>query len=282
MKYTINDFLRDYPDDSACLDEIFHSAYGDLQSCPGCGVVDPKYYRVKKRKSYACMDCGHQIYPLAGTIFHRSHVSLKLWFYAIYLFSTSKHGVSAMELQRQLGVTYKTAWRMARQVRLLMHQEALILQGEVEADEAYIGGRRRMSNRWSNKVPLLGAVERHGKVKVRVSDVASTPRVTAFIAESVARGSILHTDESPLYIRSSKVYERRAVKHGRFEFVRGENYTNTIEGFWGLLKPALVSTHRSVSKRHLQLYVDERVWHYNHRQQPAYALLLEAAGKRLR
>jgi transposase-like protein len=282
VKYTIADFLRDYPSDDVCLDEIFQNSYGDVPYCSGCGVVDPKYHRVHKRKSYACQDCGYQIYPLAGTIFHKSRTPLRLWFYAIYQFSVSKNGISAKELERQLGVTYKCAWRMARQIRLLMKQEAMLLQGVVEADEAYIGGRRRSSNRWSNKAPLLGAVERGGKVRVAVTNTATTVNVNAFLAASVVVGSTLQTDESHLYHQAEKTYTRKAVNHGAHNYVDGDNYTNTIEGFWGLLKPALVGTHRSVSKKYLQLYVNERVWHYNHRQQPVYALLVAEASKQLR
>lgn len=250
--------------------------------CPQCGIVQPQYYRVKKRKCYACMDCGHHIYPLTGTIFGKTHVPLRLWFYAIYLFSTSKHGYAAKELQRQLGVTYKTAWRMCKQIRLLMRQEALLLRGEVEADEAYIGGRRRSSNRFSNKVPLLGVVERRGKVLVVVTDHASASTAMPFLRASVQAGSILHTDESSIYSRAHREFDHHKVSHSAHEYVRDDDYTNTIEGVWGLLKPGLTGTHRSVSKKYLQSYVNERVWHYNHRKELTSPLLLAAALKRLK
>ena len=200
----------------------------------------------------------------------------------MYLFSVSKNGVSSRELWRTLGVTYKTAWRIAKQLRTGLKQERVQLFGVVEADEAYIGGRRRSSSRFANKVPLLGAVERKGRLRVQAVDTASSKRVTDFLYDNVAPRTTLHTDESNLYKRSSKVYDRISVKHGRFEFVRGDAYTNTIEGFWGLFKPYLAGTHRSVSRQHLQTYVDEAVWKYNHRGQVnLFPALLQAVARRL-
>lgn len=278
--YTLTQFLQDYPNDDVCLDRILRDkrpAY-----CSRCGIVEPKLYRVRGRKCYVCQDCGHHFYPLVGTIFHRSTTPLTIWFYAIYLFSVSKNGVSSLELQRQLGVTRKTAWRIGKQIRMLMTQDSLLLVGIVEADEAYIGGRRSLRNRWRNKTAVLGAVERGGRVHARITDVASASRVTDFLASTVKAGAILQTDESPLYIRAEKLYTRKTVIHSRYEFVRGGDYTNTIEGFWGLLKPSLLGTHRSVSKRYLQLYVNEFVWRYNHRGQQMLPLLLEAASRRAR
>jgi len=118
MKYTITQFNKDFPDDDACLERMFKQRFGDLKYCPKCGA-ETSFYKISDRKCYSCQHCGNHIYPLAGTIFHKSPTSLKLWLYAIFLFSASKNGVSAKELQRQLGVTYKTAWRMARQIREL-------------------------------------------------------------------------------------------------------------------------------------------------------------------
>jgi transposase len=284
VKYTITQFLQDYPNEDACLDELFRNAYGEMPFCPKCGVVSPKYHKVKKRKSYACQDCGNQIYPLAGTIFAYSKTSLVLWFYALYLFSTSRNGVAARELQRQLGVTYKTAWRMARQIRLLMGQDTEKLSGIVEADEAYIGGRRRSSNRYSNKTPLLGVVERKGRVRVVATDHASASTAIPFLRGNVEQGATLNTDESRIYSRAKRYFEHDTVQHGTYEFVRDDTYTNSIEGFWGLLKPSLTGTHRAVSKAYLQQYVNEHAWRYNHRKsdQSLYRLLIEEAGKPLR
>lgn len=120
-KFTIKDFNTQYPNDEACLDEIFTARYGANPLCPSCKIKS-KFHRANKRKCYYCQQCGCHLYPLAGTIFHKSSTSLKNWFFALYLFSNSKNGVSAKELERQLGVTYKCAWRIAKQLRLLFSQ----------------------------------------------------------------------------------------------------------------------------------------------------------------
>src|SRR3990167_6120201 len=118
MKYTIKEFRKDFPDDNACLNYIFNKRYGKGFVCPSCSKMG--FYRVKGRKCYACAWCGYQIHPIAGTIFHKSSTPLTLWFHALFLFSTSRNGVAAKELERQLGVTYKTAWRIAKHIRQLM------------------------------------------------------------------------------------------------------------------------------------------------------------------
>lgn len=126
MRYTVKQFHKDFPSDDVCIDTIFKERYGDVATCPKCGVVGTKFYRVTGRKCYACMHCGYQLHPLAQTIFHKSSTPLTDWFYAMYLFSVSKNGVAANELKRHLGVTYKTAHRMARQIRSLMSQDGAI------------------------------------------------------------------------------------------------------------------------------------------------------------
>ena len=154
-RYTIDTFHLEFPDDDTCLDYMFNLAYGNLPACPQCGVVEPRYYRVRNRKCYACNDCGYQISPLANTIFHKSETPLTKWFYAIYLFSVGKNGVSAKEIERHLGVTYKTAWRMAKQIRLMMQQGGSPLSGVVEADETYVGGKTRRDKMYDNKTAVV-------------------------------------------------------------------------------------------------------------------------------
>lgn len=279
MRYTFKDFREEYPDDDACLDALFRMRFGKLACCPFCGVVKAEFIRVKGRKCYSCVHCRSQLFPMAGTIFQKSTTSLWSWFYAIYLFSVSRNGVAANELERQLGICHETAWRMANRIRSAMSQGDTQLFGVVEADEAFIGGRRRSSNRYSNKTPLLGVVERKGRARVVVTDHASATTAIPFLKANVAKGTILHTDESGIYNRAHQTFEHHKVKHSDHEYVRGDDYTNTIEGFWGLFKPSLNGTHRSVSKKWLQLYVNEAVWKYNHRGQPLYPLLIEAVAQ---
>ncbi|MDD5291395.1 MAG: IS1595 family transposase [Patescibacteria group bacterium] len=119
LDYAIKDFNKEYTDEDACLDEIFQQRFGNLKVCPRCGKKT-KFHKVSNRKCYACQYCSYQLHPLAGTIFNKSSTPLKLWFLAIFLMSHKKNGVSAKELQRHLGVTYKTAWRMAKEIKHLM------------------------------------------------------------------------------------------------------------------------------------------------------------------
>jgi len=130
---TIKDFNRVYPDDSSCLDRIYSIRYCHLKVCIKC-KKETNFYRVKKRKCYACQYCGYQISPLAGTIFHKSSTSLKKWFYSIYLFSTSNGSLSAKEIQRQIGVTYKCAWRISKKIKLLYKENKKLLSDIMEID----------------------------------------------------------------------------------------------------------------------------------------------------
>lgn len=161
MKYTATDFHKNFRDEDDCLELVFNNRYGNTTHCPSC-TKKTTFYRVRDRKCYSCQFCGYQLHPLAGTIFHKSPTPLKLWFYAIFLFSASKNGVSAKELQRLLGVTYKTAWRMAKQIRLLMRDDGDKLDGTVEVDETYIEGYQRGGVSGKGKVPSLGIVKRVG------------------------------------------------------------------------------------------------------------------------
>src|SRR5437867_4351046 len=141
--YTVMDFVRDYPDDATCLDYLWrrmHSPDGSTAKCPKCGRVR-RFHRVASRPSYSCDTCGHHVHPTAGTIFHKSSTSLHLWFHAIFLMAQTRCGISAKQLERELGVTYKTAWRMFKQIRSMLEQDGQPFSGTVEADEAYMGGR---------------------------------------------------------------------------------------------------------------------------------------------
>ena len=283
MKYTIAQFNKDYPTDDACLAEVFANRYGKLTICPGCGVNDTKFYRVKKRKCYACMHCGHQLHPLAGTIFHKSETPLKSWFFAIYLFSNSKNGVSAKELERHLGVTYKTAWRIAKQIRLLMaDDDSARLSGTVEVDETYIGGVRRGKTGMGaarEKGGVMGMVERKGRVKTRIIKSQTSQELLPHIQDTIEVGATVMTDQLKVYTTVAYMgYKHWSVNHSKM-FGYGTVHTNTIEGFWGQLKRSLEGTYHSVSKKYLQNYVDEFAYRYNHRGATIYPLLVEAAAK---
>jgi transposase len=161
--YSFQHFLQEYPNDDVCLDKIFNNYYGELKACPNCAVIGSKFYRLKGRKAYSCEFCRYQIHPLSGTIFHKSDTTLTKWLYAIYLLSVSKNGVSALELQRHLNVTYKTAWRIGKKIRELMIQNQDKLSGIIEIDETYIGGKypaSKSGTKFTNKTSIVGMTER--------------------------------------------------------------------------------------------------------------------------
>ncbi|HEU4966363.1 MAG TPA: IS1595 family transposase, partial [Candidatus Saccharimonadales bacterium] len=219
-RYTIDTFHQHFPDDAACLDYLFKKQYNDLAACPKCGVANPRYYRVNNRKCYACNDCGYQISPTAGTIFDHSPTPLTKWFYAMYLFGVGKNGVSAKELERHLGVTYKCAWRMAKQIRLLMQQGGDKLTDVVQADETYVGAPRKLAQKYTNKMAVIGVVEAkkgNGRMKAVVTKQADATIALPFLRASLAPGSTLHTDDSRIYNRVKRDFTHEFVNHSKLE-----------------------------------------------------------------
>ena len=268
MKFTIKEFNKQYPNDDVCLDELFQARFGDIKVCPKC-KKETKFNRITTRKCYCCQFCGYQLHPVANTIFHKSVTPLTNWFYAIYLFSVSKNGVSAMELQRQLGVTYKTAWRMAKQIRQLFEENKDALSGIVELDETYVGGKGGNNKRGrgaENKTPVFGMVERKGAIKARVTVDTKRKTVMPIIRKNVAIGTDIMTDEYLPYRSLNKEgYNHQTVTHGVKEYVRGNVHTNTLEGFWSQMKRSINGTYHAVSPKYLQTYVDEFSYRYNAR-----------------
>jgi len=286
-RYTIDNLHKKFPDDNTCLDHIFQQRFGGMVACPKCGVTEPKYYRVRSKKVYECKDCGNQISPLANTIFHKSETPLKKWFDAMYMFSVSRNGVSGKELERTLGVTYKTAWRMCKQIRLMMQQSDRPLTGVVEIDETYMGGTRRkvhQKSQWDNKTAVIGMVEKkkgEGKITAITTKQANATVALPFIRAMARQGTEIQTDESRIYHRVKREYAHRFIKHSKEEYSVNGISTNTIEGFWSQMKRSIDGTYHCVSPKYLQLYVNEFVFRYNVRQDAVYPHLLAKAGLRV-
>ena len=246
---SVIEFFEQFPTDDSCLEHLMNVRFGKEFECPKC-KKDSKFHRIAKRPVFGCQYCGHQISPMAGTPFARSSTPLQKWFYAIYLFTTSRHGVPAKELQRQLSVTYKTAWRMGHEIRKHMGQVDGDddLSGHVEIDEAYIGGKDKVRGRptdiTSKKTGVLGMVERDGKIMTKVIPDVKTETLMGHITENVTPGSTVSTDELRSYNDLPDYgYVHGVVQHNIKQWVKGEHHTNTIEGFWSRLKLSIKGTH---------------------------------------
>lgn len=278
-RYGLNSFKKDFPDDEACLDLIFDTLHSRKCSCGGT------YSRLAKRRQYQCSKCRFQIAPTANTIFHKSDTPLTLWFHAIHVFSNAKSGISAKEMERQLEVTYKTAWRMLTLIRKALGQDSDKLKGDVEMDSAYFGGRRyggknnsKLSDAVKAKTVVMGAVERGGKMRALVVPDNTAITHGDFLANNIDRERTrLLTDKTNKLTNTAKDYNREAVDHGRKEYARGDVHVNNIETFWSHVKRSIKGTHKVISKDYFQSYLDGFVFHYNNRynDKARFSCLLE-------
>lgn len=269
MKYTIQQFRKEYPNDAACLDKIFKMRFGKIEACPGCGVVDPTFKRITTRRSYQCKDCYHQIYPTAGTVFQKTTTPLTYWFYAMYLMCVTRNGVSAKELERVLGVTYKTAWRMAHCIRELMKKKEITkLTGFVEMDETYVGGKSENGGRNNTeKAVVFAMVKRRGDVIPKHVTDAKKETLFPIIEENVDKSAKVMTDEFKTYVNLKSLgYTHKTIMHQLEQYCDGEISTNTVEGFFSQLKRMILGSHIHVSKKYLNKYLDECAFRYNNRQ----------------
>lgn len=281
MSFTIREFRTLFPDDKTCLNWLYKTRYPRGADCRKC-QHKACFYPVERRKAYVCSWCGNQISPTAGTIFHKSPTPLTLWFHAIFLTSQAKNGVAAKELQRHLGVTYKCAWRIAKQIRLLMTQDKEPLGGMIEADETYVGGKRhgKRGRGAEGKTPVFGVVERDGGIKTKIVANVRASTLMPLIQDMVAPGSIISTDESGSYNKLESLgYIHGKVQHSTGQYVDGAVHSNTIEGFWSQFKRSVHGTYHKVSPKHLQAYLDEFSYRYAHRFESLPRLLFGAIGR---
>lgn len=286
--YTINHFKKDYPTDEACLDRIFKLRYGGLKHCPKC-KTETTFRKVATRTCYQCVKCYYQLHPTAGTIFEKSTTSLTLWFYTMYLFCQSKNGISAKEIERQLGVTYKTAFRMLHKIRSLLETDVELLEGVFELDETYIGGKnknRHKDKKFENcqgrstidKEAVFGLLNRDGKVVAyQVPDVTADT-LEPIIEATIEKGSVVNTDEWKSYNGLTKLnYKHRKVYHNRGQYADGDITTNRVENYWSNVKRTLKGSYITVSPKYLQNYINECSFKYNNRaEKNLFNKLIEA------
>jgi len=268
-KYGVSDLRKQFPSDKRVAEFLFDALHSRRCSCGG------RYKPLKGRRQFQCSRCGFQIAPTAGTIFHKSNTPLTLWFTAILLFSNAKSGYSAKQLERDINVGYKTAWRMLNRIRGCLGQGSKKLQGDVEVDQAYVGGvyrtgkNKNMSKAFKHKSLVMGAVERGGKIRVKVVPNTGADTQLGFVSDNVeVKNTRLMTDKTTMLKSiSSKAYryDRHTVNHEAREYVRGEVHINSIESFWSHFKRSTKGVQKVISKKHLSSYLDAFVFHYNNR-----------------
>jgi transposase-like protein len=295
--YSVTEFLADFPDDAACLDYLWrtrHSADGEHAHCPRCDCerVFRRYATKQQRQSWTCTACGHHVHPTAGTIFHRSSTSLRLWFHAMYLMTSTRCGISAKQLERELGVHYKTAWRMFNKIRteLMNDEEQPQLRGEVEIDETSWGGkpRRKFKDRKElaafreSKTTVLGMIERGGRVRLRVIESRRGEPLSRAVRTHVNPSAFMLTDDWPAYKPLRREYDWAVINHSAGVYVEGDVHTNTIEGFFGNLKTGMRGAYKHVSDKYLQSYLDEYAWRHNHRHPGYRSMFHELVGEAAR
>jgi transposase-like protein len=284
---TIKQFEDSFPDDEACKEYLVAQRWPDGVCCPRCGSV--KVWALESRPfHWVCKDCGDNGYRfsvLVGTIFENTNKSLREWFRVIHLMLTSKKGISALQVMRYMGFgSYKTAWLMCHKVReAMMDTDFKKLIGVVEVDETFVGGKAKNRHKDkrggpggtgsaggrgpTGKTAVVGAVQRKGNVVARVVESVDTNTLTEFVRSAVStKVDLLATDEYRGYWKLKGEYPHKSSNHAAGQYVIGAVHTNTIEGFWSLIKRGVMGTYHKVSKKYLHLYVAEFQFRYNNRK----------------
>lgn len=272
------DVTRDFNTEQGCLEYLEHMRWPSGVACLKCGSVRVKALEIKKgkrgksRRIYQCLEkpCRHQFTATTGTIFHDTHLPLRKWFMAIALICDAKKGMSANQLKRHLKIQYRTAWHMAHRIREAMTEQPQgPLTGVVEVDETYIGGRydpRRKKGPMGQR-PVVGLIERNGKVQAYSIPTASKAVLVGIIKDRVAPDAeMVITDQLASYKSLRETHRHAVINHIR-EYVKGKIHTNTIENFWSLLKRGIIGSYHKVSVKHLPRYLAEFSYRFNRRDE---------------
>ena len=263
--------MDDFHSDERCRTYLEELRWPNGVRCPRC--ESPKCYYTQTRRQYECDLCGYHFSVTSGTMLHDTHLPLQKWLVGVYLMVEAKKGVSALQLKRTLNVAYKTAWYLCHRIRAAM-QDAypLRLRGVVEVDETWVGGKTRSRGHGytGNKTMIVGAVERDGKVVLKVAEGRDREALHRFINEHTAPDTeAIYTDDWPAY-RGIEDWDtvHATVNHSAHEYVRGDVHTNTIEGVWSLFKRAIIGSYHQISFKHMDAYLDELEWRFNNRDNP--------------
>ncbi|MCY3992088.1 MAG: IS1595 family transposase [Caldilineaceae bacterium] len=277
-----------FPTQQACIDHLENARWGDSPVCPFCGSDSVARKRENDRVGrWNCHKCHNSYNVLTGTIFKGTRMPLQKWFLAIAILLNAKKSVSSYQLARDLNLNQPTAYRMAMQIRKAMVEDEVFLYGIVEADETYVGGKPRKSKRndddppkrgrGTKKQPVLGAVARGGKVVAQPAKRVTGETLKAFLSKFVkADSTLLVTDEYSGYNRMGEWVPHFTINHA-VAYAQGLIHTNTIEGFWSLVKRAIIGQHHHYSKEHATAYIVEACYKYNNRHFDTFDSFLQGA-----
>ena len=290
---TILDLIKAFPDEQSCIDhlESLRWAHGDVISP---FYISSKVYKCANNR-YRCKETGKYFNVKTSTLFDNTKIELQKWFLAIWLVTSHKKVISSIQLSKDIGVTQKTAWFMLQRIRNCFgFDNNNDLSNEVEVDETYVGGKNKnkhyakkiegtQDRSIKDKAPVFGMVERGGKLNAKCVDDVTIRTLTKEIVR-YAKDATVYSDERLGYNALKRIYDHQFIKHGAGQYVNGRVHTNTIEGFWSLLKRGIVGIYHFTSVKHLQKYVDEFVFRYNTRdnnESQRFNLLLSNTEHRL-
>ncbi len=273
---SVPQLYRRFPDDAACREWFEQVLWNSQPVCPHCGSVDEiRPPSDSKPNHYWCKSCRKHFTVTTGTCLHSSPLPLQHWIYAIYSILTGRKGISAMQLSKELGVQYRTAWHMLHRVREASKSGDFKLANVVEVDETYVGGKERNKHETkkrkagrgtAGKTPIIGARERGGKVAAEPVSATDARTFINFVEAHTEQGATVYTDDAGAYTALPTIlnqYQHESVKHSAGEYVRGEIHTNGIESVWSVFKRSVIGTWHHVSNKHLGRYVNEAAFRLN-------------------